>query len=64
MRELKSIDIIGLTKKRALAKIEKWGYESRITREDGRAFIITRDWRVCRFNLVIENNIVVSAELG
>jgi hypothetical protein len=41
------------------------GYETvRITRRDGNAFVVTRDYRTDRINFNIEQHLVVAASVG
>lgn len=55
---------VGLTEAEAENKVRDDGKEPRITGRDGKAFIVTRDYRTDRVNLVIVDGKVISAKLG
>lgn len=61
---LKMLNVIGMTKKQALAYIKKTGMRSRIKREDDQSYIGTMDLRGDRVNLELDNNLVVKAYIG
>lgn len=56
--------LVGKAKNTALDLIKKAGFRGRITKEDGQAFVVTRDARGDRINLVVSNGIVDSATVG
>lgn len=55
---------IGLSLDDARNQIMGYGYSSRVTKVDGRALIVTRDYDPLRLNLSIENNRVVNVTVG
>ncbi len=54
----------GLSKKQAFAKIKAQDLIPRVIREDGNHFIITKDYRRNRINLIIKNGIVIGTTRG
>ena len=57
-------DLIGLTEEDAVNKVAGAGMKCRIRSRDGNPFIGTCDYRLDRFNLTIEKNLVTKASLG
>ena len=57
-------EIIGYSFEEALVLLEKFHKKIRVTKRDGKNNIVTRDYRIDRVNLNIENNIVISAHVG
>jgi hypothetical protein len=56
--------LIGLFEQEASYLIKKHGLKYRITKKDGKAAIITRDYMRDRINLEMEKGKVVSAKYG
>jgi hypothetical protein len=56
--------VVGMTKEKAIAKLKQQGLSVRITREEGKSFMVTADMRWDRMNLVIEGGKVISASIG
>lgn len=56
--------LIGKTEKEAKQLIEQSGFHCRITKRDDYYFVCTMDFNLRRINLKIENDIVVSANIG
>lgn len=56
--------LVGMTKEAATAKMEGSGFRVRVTSEDGKSFIGTRDFRTDRVNLVVVGGKVVRASVG
>ena len=57
-------DIVGMIEDEARNAATEEGYTVRVTRRDGSAFPVTRDYRTDRVNFNIENGIVVCASVG
>ena len=57
-------DFVGMMEDEAMVEAMNDGYTVRVTRRDGNAFPVTRDYRTDRVNFNIENNIVVAASVG
>jgi len=56
--------LIGLNKLSASLLCDINGYNCRIVREDTNNYMVTMDMRFDRVNLEIENNRVVTADIG
>lgn len=52
------MNLIGKTKEEAIKELEESNTSYRITREDDKSYIVTRDYRPSRYNLEITNGIV------
>lgn len=63
-RPINTETLVGLTVEEVTTKCHSRGYQTRKTREDGKAYMITADLRPDRVNLVIENGIVIKADIG
>ena len=57
-------DLIGLTERRAVARVESVGFRCRIIARDGDEFLGIMDKRTDRINLVIKHNKVVGGYIG
>jgi len=57
-------DVVGLTEAEATAVAEQLGYTVRVVARDGEAYMVTRDLRWDRVNLVIEAGVVTDAYMG
>jgi hypothetical protein len=55
---------IGLSELEAIKVIESEGFTARVVARDGESLSGTKDYRLDRVNISIENGVVVSAELG
>ena len=55
---------IGLSELEAIKLIESEGFTARVIARDGESLPATKDYRLDRVNISIENGVVVSAELG
>ena len=55
---------IGLSELEAIKLIESEGFTARVVARDGESLPATKDYRLDRVNISIENGVVVSAELG
>lgn len=56
--------VVGLSELEATKVIESAGFTARVVARDGEALATTKDYRLDRVNISIENGVVVSAELG
>ena len=56
--------LIGMKKEDAINESKGAGWRIRISKRDGKAYILTRDYRTDRINLEIEKDIVVKAHIG
>jgi len=56
--------LLGLSKEAAIDIIHNHGMKSRVTSEDGKPLIGTRDYRLDRVNLNIEQGKVTKASIG
>lgn len=56
--------LIGKTEDEARNIIFNNGYHYRVTIKDGNYYVMTRDYRVDRINLVIKDNLIIKADLG
>lgn len=56
--------LIGKNKDDAQKIVENYGYSFRITSENGNDYMITCDFRTDRVNVKIEDDLIISAELG
>ncbi|MBN3757184.1 hypothetical protein G3N95_29875 [Paraburkholderia sp. Tr-20389] len=56
--------VVGMTKEKAIAKLKRQGLSVRISREEGKSFMVTADMRWDRMNLVIEGGKVIKASIG
>lgn len=56
--------LVGMEREEAIKAIESNHWRARITRVEGKSFIITMDHRLDRVNLQLEKSIVVSANVG
>ena len=57
-------ELKGQTKAEAIKILETLGISFRVTKEDGRVGVCTRDYDPTRANLEIENGIVVECHKG
>ena len=57
-------DVVGLAEADATAKLEGVGFGVRIAERDGEAFMLTKDYRSDRVNLVIAGGVVTSVWTG
>lgn len=57
-------DLKGQTKTEAMKILESLGISFRVTKEDGRVGVCTRDYDPSRMNLEIEDGIVVEYHKG
>lgn len=57
-------ELIGMTKHVAQDTCVERGFKTRTTMEDGKEFMITSDLRPDRINLVIENGVIIKADIG
>lgn len=57
-------ELVGLTKEEAVAKLTAAGSRYRIRMVDGQGCVGTCDYRLDRFNLILENNIVTKVTMG
>lgn len=55
---------MGMSKLEAIDYIKKSGFKARIVREDGQSFFVTKDYRLDRFNLDIEQEKVLGLYCG
>jgi hypothetical protein len=60
----RSQELLGLSTEEATRRATEWGYQVRITREDGTSFILTMDLSARRINLAIEHGLVTQAGAG
>ncbi len=56
--------LINLTEEEATNKVKENGYHVRITRRDGREYMITCDFTINRVNFHIENGLITKATTG
>jgi hypothetical protein len=56
--------VVGLSELEATKVIESAGFTARVIARDGESLSGTKDYRLDRVNISIENGVVVSAELG
>lgn len=59
-----SQSLIGLPKSEGIDLFSANNYRLRIVQENGINFIITRDHRLDRINLVIKDNIIIDSYIG
>jgi hypothetical protein len=64
METLNVNSLIDLSEEVAIEKIKRAGMQARIRNRDEQAFMGTCDYRIDRVNLIIKNNLVVSASIG
>jgi hypothetical protein len=57
-------DLVGMTEAGAYAAAKEEGYYARVTRRNGHALIVTRDYRTDRVNLDVADYVVVAAKIG
>lgn len=57
-------DVVGLSEADAKAKMTAAGFAVRVTKIDGRALMVTRDWNPKRANLELEKGIVIGVTGG
>lgn len=57
-------DVVGLTETEATVALEEAGFMVRVAERDGEMFMLTRDYRADRVNLVIAGGVVTSATIG
>lgn len=53
------LNLVGLKEKKAKKLSNKAGWHLRVTIRDGYPIVITRDYRVDRINISVENEIVI-----
>ena len=56
--------LIGLMEQEVAYLTKAYGLSYRVTKKDGKAFIITRDYKTDRVNLEFENGKVIRATIG
>ncbi len=61
---LDNLNLVGCLKSKAIAKLEDSGFKYRIVRENDESFAVTCDYRVDRYNLSIDDNIVTEVSFG
>ena len=59
-----SKSLIGLSKSDGIDLFSENNYRLRIVKENDINFIITRDYRLDRINLVIKDNIIIDSYIG
>ena len=57
-------DVVGLTEAEATVALEEAGFTVRVAERDGEMFMLTRDYRADRVNLVIAGGVVTSIWMG
>lgn len=57
-------EFIGKTKEEIITFCEGRGIPVRVTNEDGKAYIVTSDFKPGRWNLTVKDNLVTSINLG
>jgi hypothetical protein len=58
------MQVVGKTVDEAKQLCEQAGFQLRLTMEDGKAYICTRDYRTDRVNVHVENGKVTKATIG
>ena len=64
MRTLNVESLRGLPEATAISKIQSAGFRSRVISRDGKYIVTTKDFRVDRVNLQINNGRVTQVSLG
>lgn len=57
-------DVVGLSEAEAEAKLTAAGFAVRVTKIDGKALMVTRDWNPKRAKLELEKGIVIGVTGG
>jgi len=61
---MNKLELVGVSKEQALMLLDSMGCKYRISKEDGEYYVGTRDFVNNRYNLVIEDGVVVAVNMG
>lgn len=56
--------LIGISKENGISKCSENGFIFRISKENGISYFLTQDLRFDRVNVVIDSDVIISAEVG